>query len=306
MRSDRARAVLICAAILLIAGGTVLARPGPAGIDGHVFVAPAWLAEHLDEPDVVVLHVGSAKEYEAGHVPGASLLELTEFAPERDGLAVELGDSAQLLQTLRRLGVGDESLVVLCFEKDRVALATRAWFTLDALGHGDHAAVLDGGLEAWRGAAYETSTTIPRPTARTLSSRTARPPVVDAAWVLGHLYAPGIRLIDSRPAKYYTGQDDADGRLARPGHVPGARNLPWRSLFDDGDRLLDRAELAAAFAGAQVDPGDQVVTYCGVGMAASVVYAVGRQLGFDMRIYDGSFQEWGRLRKAPVARSGQR
>ena len=286
--------------------GPATAELRPAGIDGRVFVSTAWLAAHLADPALVVLHVGSPEAYEKAHIPGARLVALEEFAPQRDGLAVEVPAAAVLVDTFGRRGVGDDSSVVLCFEEGKVALATRAWFTLDVLGHGDHAAILDGGLEAWRKNGFEATTKVPRPVCRTLSAKAGRDLVVDAAWVLDHLYTPGVRLVDSRPAKYYTGQDDADGRIARPGHVPGARNLPYAGLFDESRRLLDPEQLAQRFAEAEVEPGQDVVTYCGVGLAASVVHAVGRQLGLEMRMHDSSYQDWGGRRDLPVARSTPR
>lgn len=302
------RNLLLLAAGLVAptAGGVAAVTPAPPGIDGHVFVTPDWLAEHINDTNLVVLHVGSPDVYAKGHIPGARLIELEEFAPTRDGLAVELGEPSALCRAFGTHGVGEDSKVVLCFAEGKVALAARAWFTLDVLGHGDHAAILDGGLEAWQGDGRDTSTLRPPPRQRDLSARGVNPLVVDAAWVRGHLYTPGIRLVDSRPATSYAGNGDAAGGTGRSGHVPGARNLPWRVLFDDNERLLGQEKLNAAFAAAQVGSDDDVVTYCGVGLAASVVHAVGRQLGFRMRMYDGSFQDWSRIRNSPVARSPRR
>jgi thiosulfate/3-mercaptopyruvate sulfurtransferase len=118
---------------------------GPA----DMLVQTSWLAAHLADKNLVILHVGTDRNsYDAAHIPGARFLALSEIAVSRNGIPNELPPVNDLKATFERLGVGDHSRVVLY--GDMLGLfATRAYFTLDYLGHGSSAALLDGGLEKW-------------------------------------------------------------------------------------------------------------------------------------------------------------
>src|SRR5512143_1062919 len=110
----------------------------------------AWLADHLAERDMVVLHVGTEKDYAAGHIPGARLVALSDISITSErGLRLELPPLDMLMQAFGRLGISDHSHIVVYAGTDSVQSATRVWFTLDYLGLGDRASLLDGGLVLW-------------------------------------------------------------------------------------------------------------------------------------------------------------
>jgi thiosulfate/3-mercaptopyruvate sulfurtransferase len=90
----------------------------------------------------------------------------------------------------------------------------------------------------------------------------------------------------------------------RKGHIPGAASVPYNSLFDDELRLRPAAELREIFAGAGVEPGQTVVGYCHLGQFATAMLFAARTLGYPVKLYDGSFQEWGRLESLPVEGPG--
>ena len=98
------------------------------------------------------------------------------------------------------------------------------------------------------------------------------------------------RIVDARNPEYYTGASTAQGK--RPGHIPGSTNLTFSTLLDSSGRFKSREVLASMFRDAGVKQGDRVVSYCHIGQQATVVYFVARYLGYDARLYDGSWEEW--------------
>ncbi len=118
-----------------------------AGVHPEMIVSAKWLAEHLNDPKVVVLHVADKRsEYDAGHIPGARFLSLDDFIEGQDA---ELPTTEKLKDTFEKLGVSDDSRVVI-YTTAWYPMAGRAYYTLDYLGHGDHTALLDGGIDEWR------------------------------------------------------------------------------------------------------------------------------------------------------------
>lgn len=290
------------AAAAMMLGMTMLVVPAAAQPEASpgLLVTEAWLAEWLDDEAVTVLHVGSDRGvYEAGHVPGARFVQLRDLLESREGNANELPSVEHLAEVFKAAGVGDESRVVVYGEPLHAA---RAFFTLDYLGHGARTAVLDGGLAAWRAAGRPLSTEATAVAPRPFTPRAEPERVVDAAWVGARLDDAGVVLIDARPRAQYTGEEAAG--LERPGHIPGARNLFWQEMLESVERpvLKDAAELRRMFAEAGAGEGRTVVAYCRTGVQASMTYFVARLLGHEVRMYDGSFEDWSRRAELPVAR----
>ena len=284
----------LAAALLLL-----LAAPAaPAAAQERlpsILVSADWLAGHLQAPDVVVLHVAHARQRGAAdtaHVPGARFLAYDRIATTIDSVAVELRPEEELRQAFADAGVSNGSRVVLVGEP---MSAMRAWATLDWLGLGDRAAVLDGGMPAWRAGGHPLSRTWAPAAPGRLAVSPQRERFVDAAWVRARLGDPGIALVDARPAREYTGADGGHDHMA-PGHIPGARNLYWEELtLSRADpRLKPEAELRRLFERAGAGEGRTVVAYCMIGMRASVAYFVSRLLGHETRFYDGSWDDWTR------------
>jgi len=121
--------------------------------------------------------------------------------------------------------------------------------------------------------------------------------VVGADWVASHLNDNTVAIVDARGAQFYQGHG---GGMPRAGHIPGAVNIQFSSLVDSTNRLKDKKELEKIFAAAGVKPGVIVVPYCHIGQQASLVYFVARYLGYDARLYDGSFEDWSSREDLPV------
>lgn len=274
--------------------------------DESLLVSADQLARRLDDPRTVIVHVGRDRaEYDRGHVPGARFLALSDIVVERDGVPNELPPVERLREAFEAVGVSDGSRVVLYGDLDGLA-AARAFFSLDYLGKTD-AALLDGGLERWRFRDHPVSTEPPPPARGTLTPRPRPDVVVDADWVRERLDDTTVVLVDVRPPAEYTGEVPGPG-VERPGHIPGAHNVFWRTALVSGDdpRLRSPQVLHAPYtlAGAALD--DTLVVYCRTGVQASHAYFVARYLRRPVVLYDGGYLDWSRRGEAYPVETGVR
>jgi thiosulfate/3-mercaptopyruvate sulfurtransferase len=271
-----------------------------------ILVSTEWLAQHVRDDRLVVLHVGNEASYAAAHIPGARLLPFTAFAPERDGLSTEMPDAAALRDVLEAAGVSNDSRIIVYTTSHPPQLAARLYVTLDRFGLGANTSILDGGLRAWR-AEDRAVTTEPATVARgTLQLRARDGIVVDHKYVHDRAADHSALIVDARDTRFWTGDERNQQRAARAGRIPGAHNIVFSSLVDDSGRLLDRAALSALFTQAGVSAGQPIVTYCHVGQQASLLFVAARLLGHDVRLYDGSFEDWSRRTDLPVETGASR
>lgn len=280
----------------------------------HFLVTPEELARELEgDGDLVVLEVGmnpGAFE-EEGRVAGARFLPWEAVALRRDGLPNRIPPMEAIAAALGAVGVGEETRIVL-YDRGAGLMAGRAWAVLDYVGLGHRTRLLDGQLRGWEGAEGAMGTgAAPEPVEGRLP--TLRPRIellvegdrlADLVWAReaqGAESLPGLHLLDARPPAEYRGEEPGD-EVERPGHIPGARNLPWRSTTgpDEAPFLLDADALLDLFREAGVEPGDRILTYCRTGGQAGHLHFVARMLGFEVRFYDGSFVEWNQIAERPV------
>lgn len=292
-------------ASLLYLASSMAAEPAP---HASLAVGTAWLAEHLADPGLTVIAVGkSAGTYDQAHIPGAVLLPWSAVAVSRDGGENDLPTMAELTATFTALGIGNSGRIVL-YGESRNLMAARAFMALDYLGHGDRCALLDGGIEAWQAEGRPTIATATTPEPQPFTPRLQADVVVetrlvaDASWAVLHTPGSHLVLMDARPEAQYTGQE-AGGGVTRGGHIPGAVNVYWETLFADAQqpKLPPLDELRQRFEAVGVQPGDTVIHYCRTGGQASFTYYVSRLLGYRSVLYDGSFLEWSRAEGTPVA-----
>jgi thiosulfate/3-mercaptopyruvate sulfurtransferase len=274
--------------------------PSPVQDAPGVLVSVDWLDEHLQDSSIVLLHVGMPSARASGEfIPGARFLDYQEIVQVRDGLIVEMPPIDELTESFEVAGVSDETLVILYGSPGH--LPARAYVALDHLGHGARTAVLDGGLEAWKAAEHAVET-IPTQGPRGLFTPMVQDDVlVSAEWISERLNDPGVALVDSRP------EDEYNGRLPtrigrRAGHIPGARSLYWEDLIVSSQNpvLRDSTDVQLRFVEAGADVGAIVVNYCWVGMRASYTYLIAKHLGYDARLYDGSWNEWSMIDSLPA------
>lgn len=274
-----------------------------AGADAGMgtLVTAEWLSEHLGDPDLVVLDctvvveptedggfrtVNGRASYEAGHIPTAGFADLMGDLADGDSpYEFALPTPERFAAAMGALGVGDDTRVVL-YDASNSAWAARVWWMLRWIGF-DRAAILDGGLNAWKAGDRPLSTEPAQHLARTLTPAVRPRMIADRDEVFASIGDDAVILLDSLPAGHYRGDWTM---YDRPGHIEGASNVPISSIVDDTGRFLPIEELEAIFEG---DRGTRVIAYCGGGIAASSNAFVMSRLGFDdVAVYTASLQEW--------------
>ncbi len=262
-------------------------------------VTTEWLAEHLADPGLVLLHIGDKAQYESGHIPGARFVSLSDLStPFGTGLTLQMPSASELQAKLEKLGISDTSRVVVYFGEDGITPAARVWLTLQYVGLGGQSSILNGGMPAWKAEKRPVSVEVRTPVPGRLTPRLRNDVIAELSWVSERLHNPKYVIVDARAANFYEGS--SAGRMPRAGHIPGAVNIPFSSVVDDSVRLKSADELRDMFRAAGVKPGQTVITYCHIGQQASLLYFVARYLGYDARLYDGSFEEWSRRADLPV------
>ena len=259
-----------------------------------LLVTPAELTVALKDPATVVVAVGNSDdEFAAGHIPDARFVRYAQIAIDGDGLQSELPPVEQLRTVLSAIGISDASKVVIY---GAPIAATRLFFTLDYFGQ-TNVRLLNGGLPAWKASGGAIEIGAPKAVkAGTLTPKLHPERVVSADWITERLSSPKITLLDARPDPEFTGADGGMGGQHAKGHLPGAHQLVWNTLLDSSGRFLPDAELKKKYDAIDAVHGTPLVSYCMVGMRASVTYFVARHLGYDARLYDGSIVDWTRRR----------
>lgn len=271
--------------------------------DHHRFiVTTSWVHERLKDPRLVLFQVGDRKEYDSLHLPGAQHLPVRDFAkPYVEGsLVLELPEPSALDSTLEARGVTDSSIIVIYPGKDWFSPSARIYLTLEWFGLGGRAYLMDGGMQAWAGEGKPLTAETLKVAPGSVTPRVRDDVVVTKDWLRARLDDPKVSILDARTANFYTGQDT--GNASRPGHIPGAKNLPFDSLVDSTGRYKKPDEVKVLFAAGGMADGKTAVSYCHVGQQASLVWLMARFAGYDARMYDGSFQEWTRDPDAPVVK----
>lgn len=250
-------------------------------------VSTDWLQAHLNDPGVRIVDVTERGQYDRAHIPGS--VRIDHMATVGDNHRLLPADA--LARAWGALGVSDETHVVLYGDSP---MATGwIYMSLAAIGHADQVSMLDGGLKLWELEKRATSTAPPRVAAATLTVRPAPDVIVDAAWVRSKLDTTAVRILDVRTTEEF-----------RNGHLPGATLILWQDLFADRQtlKLKPLDEIRGLLARAGVAPGQEAVTYCAVGMRASLMYWAARAAGVPVRVYLGSYSDWIRDSSNPVAR----
>ncbi len=270
-----------------------------------LLVSSTWLATHLDDPNLVILEVGDRADYDKLHIPGARPVALDDIAVSDragTGLTLELPRPDQLRAALEKLGVSDDSRIVVSYDRDRVTAATRVVFTLDYAGLGARTSLLDGGMTAWTRDGHPTTTDASPARVGRLAALTVKPIVASAEEVRAHLGKPFVSVVDARATTFYDGTQTGNGRGGphRTGHIAGAKNVPYTGILDSLLRIKATDQLAALFSSAGVAPGDTVIGYCHIGQQATAMLFAARVTGHPVLLYDGSFEDWSRHADFPV------
>jgi thiosulfate/3-mercaptopyruvate sulfurtransferase len=279
------------------------AQAPDAAARDRLVVSAAWLAQHANDPGLVLLHVGAKPTYDTGHIPHARYVnfrELTAGDGTGTSLTLEMPPVDVLHDRLAALGISDRSRIVVYQSDDQWTPSTRVMLTLDYAGLAS-VSWLDGGQKAWTKAGQPLSTDVPAATTGSLSPLKPRPVVVEADFVKAHLNTPGFSIVDSRTTSFYDGSRTGGRPPAehKTGHIAGALSAPFDSFTTADVELKRPDEIRAVFTKAGVNAGDTVITYCHIGQQATATLFAARTLGYKVLLYDGSFEDWSR-RDLPV------
>ncbi|MFZ0818579.1 MAG: sulfurtransferase [Candidatus Acidiferrales bacterium] len=303
---NKAKYVAVTMAVVMAAFAPTKATAQSCGGHGDkntMLVSTAWLAEHLKDPNLVMLAVGQRSEYDAGHIPGSLFLDYedTHLMKGPTGLSVELPPMADLSAVFGKLGVSNNSRIVLYQTKDWFSPMTRSYLTLDAMGLGPHTSVLDGGFPVWKKEGRPVTTDVRTVTPGTITTCAQNDVIAHLDEVKASVHHAGVEIVDARDPEFYSGQKQPSNQ--RLGHIPGALSIPFRTLTDDSGKVKSPTELTEIFKAAGVKPGDRVIAYCHIGQQATAVYFTARYLGYDVRLYDGSWEEWSAHKELPAETS---
>jgi thiosulfate/3-mercaptopyruvate sulfurtransferase len=274
-----------------------------------VLVSTAWVAEHLDDPQVRIVESNEDPLlYRSGHVPGAVEVDWTRDL--NDPLRRDYLQRQGFEELMGRIGATPDTTLVFYGDKNNW-WATYAFWVFQLFGHGN-ARIMDGGRLKWTQEERPLSTDVPAypPTTYRAPERDDKKIRVFRDQVLAHV--EGKRpLIDVRSPGEYSGQllhmpDYPNEGALRGGHIPGARNVPWAQAINPGDGTFKTAaDLRQIYEQREgLKPGDDVVVYCRIGERSSHTWFVlTHLLGYPrVRNYDGSWTEWGNLVGVPIER----
>lgn len=284
----------------------------------HFLVETSWLAEHLNDPHIRIvdmrgyvrtvehdgvqdaLYVGARDEYERGHIPGAVYIDWSsDIIDPNDSVEAQIAPPDRFAHLMEQLGIGDQHLVVAYDAHPASQFATRLWWALNYYGH-DQVVILNGGLPKWQRENRPIVEAIPAYPPTTFTPVVQPQLRATAQDILAMLGQRDVTLIDAREPALYTGEI-VRGH-GRPGHIPGALNIPREELIDPvTGTFRSNDELNQIFSSAGVSPQEHVVAYCNGGVTATTILFSLAMLGYPkLTNYDGSWNEWGKRQDLPT------
>lgn len=266
-----------------------------------VIVSPQWLNEHIKDPYLVILYTGFVikADYDREHIEGSRFLWPDWLAFDKPEGSMYAPDAKTATKVLQELGINNSSKIVICHRGSDVTIAARMFMTLEHFGLKGRVSFLNGGIEAWKRAGYAV-TNKPTEFKKGNYVATVTGTLVDKDYVLNALNTKSSEVVDARAKRWYDGDQTGN---PRDGHITGAKNIPYPDMIDSVNSIKPVSILETNFSTVVPDKNKEVVVYCFIGQTACVDYLVGRSLGYNMKVYDGSMQEWSRDEALPMEKT---
>jgi len=257
-----------------------------------------------DTAGVVILDSRDPKAYEAGHIEGAISAPWQAFATVAEGKPGDadwgvLSTPDDIAAALGERGVDTTKPIVVYSDPTGWGEDGRVLWTLRSIGVLD-VRMLDGGLPAWSAAGKAVSTEVPSPAATTVA--VAEGVLADINVTTDEVKAAvdtgGVNIVDARSEKEYGGATDFGE--ARGGHIPGAMNVPFPTMFNEDGTLKSNDDLVRMFTGAGIERGNETIVYCTKGVRSAYMAEILQMLRYPAKNYDASFYSWAGDPSLPV------
>ena len=269
--------------------------------DSKTLVSTEWLARHLRDPDLRVLDASwylpddgrdPKAEYDAAHIPGARFFDIDEISDSRSDLPHMAPPPEKFVSRMRAMGVGDGHQVVV-YDGAGLFSAARVWWLFRLMGKTD-VAVLDGGLPKWRADGHEIEDMPPLQRDRHITVARQNHLVRDVTQVAAAAKLGDHEILDARSPARFRGEEPEPRPGLRAGHIPGSKNIHYRTLLNGDGTMKSPDALRAVFEAAGADLTKPVITTCGSGVTAAILSLALERLGHArVALYDGSWSEWG-------------
>jgi thiosulfate/3-mercaptopyruvate sulfurtransferase len=268
-------------------------------------VTTQWAADHLNDPNIRFVEVDvDTTQYATGHIPGA--VAFNWQTQLQDQVARDIISQGDLEKLLSENGISNDTQIVLYGDNNNWFAAYALWL-LQYYGH-DNVSLIDGGRKKWLAENRETTTDTPSyPATSYKVSKINHELRSDRDTIKKRLNDPNFALVDVRSPAEYVGDIIAPPGMSetaqRPGHIPGAKNIPWGQAVAEDGTFKSVEELKALYGGKGVTADkEEVVAYCRIGERSSHTWFVLKYLlGYNnVRNYDGSWTEWGNLIGNPI------
>ena len=271
-----------------------------ASAQESILVTPQWLNEHKSDQNLVIVQPNYLKyDYDNEHIEGARHIWPPQLSPDSPQGSLNAPDPKAAAEFLGSLGISNTSQVVICHVRNEVSQSARVFLVLEQLGLKGRVHFLNGGLEAWKNAGYTVTKDVP-----TVKKAKFEPRIttllVDRDYVKKNLNSTETLIVDARTKNYYDGAPTGN---PRDGHIAGAKNIPYQEMVDQATNAFKPSDELKSYFTPIAAPDKELVAYCFIGQTASVVYMAGRILGYNMKLYDGSMQEWSRMADLPMEKT---